>query len=222
MAHIRTQIAESLERRSSTLFLLAGMALFLLLVVGWVVRFTGASISRTAYWPLFPFAIGLALLGLAGLYPRLVARAPTAARVGLGLAIFGAIAQLGGTVVLVVTAPPGPYPGNLGVLGAPFFLGLLAFVPAVGMYGASSLWTGTAPRRVGTLLLVISFVQFAELLGVLFVFPGAGGVTQPSRSYLLFENIAYGVIVIAMVTVGYSLRTSAPPAEHADTQGTVA
>ncbi len=205
MATLSTEWAESLERRSPTLFLVAGAVLFLLLVIGQVVRFTAVSIPRTAYWPLFPLAVALSLCGLVGLYPRLAERARWSAIIGGGFGLVGGIALIGGLGVLLVASPPGPYPSNLGVLGAPFFLGLFAFVTAVGICGIASLRTGALPRRIGGLLLLVGLLQFGELIGAEVVFSSAG-TSAPSGFYVLFEIAIYGVIATAMVTIGHSLQ----------------
>lgn len=216
MATINTRYVRSLERWGPTLFLLAGAVLFLLLVVGRVVRFTAVSIPRTAYWPLLPLAVALSLGGVVGLYPRLAERARWSAIIGGGFGLVGGIALIGGLGALLVASPPGPYPGNLGVLGAPFFLGLLAFVPAVGLYGLSGLRTGLLSRRIGGLLVLVGFLQFGELIGAEVLFSSAG-TAAPSDFYVLFEIAVYGVIATAMVTIGYSLRHDATLTEREDT-----
>lgn len=215
MVGVSARYAESLERRSPLLFFLAGVVLLLLLMVGSVVRFTVASIPRTTFWPLFPLAIALSLGGLVGLCPRLAERARWSAIVGGGFGTLGGIALITGLGALLVTAPPGPYPGNLGVVGAPFFLGLLAFVPAVGICGISGLRTGLLSRKVGALLLVIGLLQFGELVGAEVVFSSAG-TSAPSGFYVLFETFVYGLIATAFVTIGYSLRNEAALAERED------
>lgn len=219
MVNVSTRYAESLERRSPLLFFLAGAVLFILLVVGSVVRFTAVSIPRTAFWPLFPLAVALSLGGLVGLYPRLAERARWSAMVGGAFGTLGGIAMVTGLGALLVATPPGPYPGNLGMLGAPFFVGLLAFVLAVGIYGLSGLRTGLLSRRIGALLLVMGLIQFGELIGAEVVFSSAG-TSAPSGFYLLFETIAYGVIATALVTIGYSLRHHTDLIEREDTAST--
>lgn len=216
MATLSTQCVGSLERWGPTLFLLAGAVHFLLLVVGRVVQFTAVSIPRTAYWPLFPLAVALSLGGLVGLYPRLAERARWSAIIGGGFGLVGGIALIGGLGTLFVASPPGPYPGNLGVLGAPFFLGLLAFVPAVGLYGLSGLRTGLLSRRVGALLVMVGLLQLVELFGAEVLFSSAG-TAAPSDFYVLFELAVYGVIATAMVTIGYSLRHDATLTERDET-----
>lgn len=198
------------------MFLVAGPIVLVVLTVELVRWLTGVAIPEVVYWPLFPLGLGLSLVGLVGLYPRLVGAARRSALAGLVLGLFGVVALLGGTAVLVVTAPAGPYPENLGALGVAFLLGLLAFVPAFGVYGIAGLRTGTPSRQIGALLLVISLVQFVELLGALFVFPSAGGVTAPSVSFVVFEVVTYGVIVTALMSVGYALRRGAAPTELED------
>lgn len=216
MVNVSTGYGESLKRLSPLLFFLAGVVLFLLLGVGSVVRFTAVSIPRTAFWPLLPLAVALSLGGLVGLYPRLAERARYSAIVGGVFGLLGGIALAIGLGALLVTAPPGPYPGDLGVLGAPFFLGLLAFVLAAGIYGISGLRTGLLSRRIGALLLVIGLLQFGELIGAEVVFSSAG-TSAPSGFYILFETAVYGVIATAFVTVGYSLRYEAALTEREDT-----
>lgn len=210
MAAIRTHCVESFDRWSSALFVLSGAVLFLLLVVGRIVRYTSTSIPRTAFWPLLPLAVALAMGGLVGLYPRLAEGARWPAVIGGGVGIFGGIALVGGLGALLVAAPPGPYPGNLGVLGVPFALGLLAFVFVVGLYGLSSLRTGILSRRVGAQLLFVGLLQFGELIGAVALFPSAG-TSAPSDLYVLFEIAVYGIIATAMVSIGYSLRRESAP-----------
>lgn len=200
-----TRWRDSLERWSPTLFLLAGAVLVILLAIGQTVRFTTMSIPRTAYWPLFPLTFGLSLVGLLGLAPRMAERKRWSALVGAGFGVVGATMLFTGLGVLIVASPPGPYPGNLGVLGAPFFLGLLAFVPAAMIYGVLGLRTGIPSRRIGALLLLVGLLQFGELLGAEVVFSSAG-TAAPNGSYILFEIIVFGVIATALTVVGYSLR----------------
>lgn len=216
MRRSSTRRWDSLEPWSPTLFLVAGPLVLVVLTVELIRWLTGVTIPEVAYWPLFPLGMGLSLVGLIGLYPSLVGRARRLALTGLALGLLGVVALLGGTAVLVVTAPPGPYPGNLGVPGIAFLLGLLVFVPAFGLYGVAALRTGTPSRRIGALLLVVSLVQFVELLGALFVFPSADGAIAYSASYLLFETVTYGTIVTAMITVGYTLGREAAPNEFND------
>lgn len=214
-----TRWRDSLEPWSPTLFLLSGGVLVALLAIGQTVRFTAASIPQTVYWPLLPLAVALSLGGLVGLYPRLAERARWSAIVGGVFGLLGALAQIAGLGALIIAPPPGPYPGNLGILGAPFFLGLLAFVLAVGIYGISGLRTGLFSRRIGALLLAIGLLQFGELIGAEVVFSSAGTST-PSEFYLLFEKAVYGVIAAALVTIGYSLRHEAALTERENTPST--
>lgn len=205
MVSVSTRYAESIKRRSPLLFLLAGVVLFLLLVVGSVVRFTGVSIPRTAFWPLLPLAVALSLGGLLGLYPRLAERAWWWALFGGGFGVVGATLLIAGLGALLVVSPTGPYPGNLGLLGVPFFLGLLAFVPAVGIYGLLGLRTGTPSRSIGGLLLLVGLLQCGELIGAEVLFSSAGTST-PSGPYVLFETVVYSLIATTLVVVGYTLR----------------
>lgn len=205
MASSDTRWRDSVERWSPALFILAGVALWLLLAIGLAVRHTSTSAPRTAFWPLFPLAVALALLGLLGLAPRFVERARWPAIVGAGFAAVGAVLLVGGLGVLLVVSPPGPYPGSLGPLGAPFFLGLIAFVPAAVIYGVLGLQAGIPSQGVGGLLLLVGLLQFGELLGAEVLFARAG-TAAPSESYVLFEIVIYAVIATAMVVVGYSLR----------------
>lgn len=205
MTAMAERFSRTVERLSPTLFRLAGSLLLLLLVVGAAVRFSAVAIPRTAFWPLFPLAIALALGGLVGLYPRVARSARWSARVGGGLGALGVVLLLGGLSVLLMVSPPGPYPGSLGVLGAPFFLGLLVSVPATGLYGLSGLRTGSLSRRIGALLLLVALLQLGELVGAQLLFASAGTAT-PSLVFLVFEIVVYGAIATALVAVGSSLR----------------
>lgn len=207
-----TRMREPLERASPTLFLLAGAGFFTLLATGLTVRYTAASIPRTAYWPLFPLAVTLSMVGLLGLAPRLAERARRAATVGAAFGIAGAAMLVVGLGALLLASPPGPYPGSLGLLGAPFFLGLLAFVPATVIYGVLGLRTGLPSSLVGALLLLVGLLQFGELVGAAVLFSSAG-TAAPSGSYVLFEMVVYGLIATALVVVGTSLRPDMARAE---------
>lgn len=208
-------------RWSPTLFLLAGAVLLTLLAIGQTVRFTAASIPRTAYWPLFPLAVAFALAGLVGCYPRLAGRARLSALLGGGVALLGGGLLFAGLGTLLLVSPPGPYPGSLGALGAPFFLGLLAFIAAMGIYGVSSLRTGFLPPRIGALMLLSGFLQAVELVGAEVVFASAG-TSAPSGFYVLFETVVYGLIAAALLSIGYSLRHEAATPGLEDTASATA
>lgn len=202
------------ERRTAALFHLAGASLLIVLTVTTFEQATGTAIPDIAYWPLFPFGVAIALAGLVGLYPRLAERAPSAAKIGTGLAIAGVVVLLGGLAVLLATAPSGSYPASLGPIGAPFLLGLFVFVLAFGAYGIGGLRTPPASRGADTLLLGVALVQLLELAGALVVFPAAGARAsgQPGW-YLVFEVVTYGVIIAALFGIGYALQRGATAPE---------
>lgn len=210
---------ESLERTSPTLFLAAGLLVLIAVVLAGVRGWTSASIPYIVFWSFLPLGFALSLAGLVGLHPSLVDRAPRSAKVGTGFAVFGVVVLLVGCAGLLVTAPSGPYPENLGALGPPFFFGFLAVVPAFAASGIASLRTATPSRRIGGLLLAVALLQFGEMFGAIIVSPLLEGGHHGS---LVFQVVVYGLATATFLALGYGLRMQAAntaPTDTADAPG---
>lgn len=205
---------ESLERLSPTLFLAAGPLVLIAVVLAGVRGFTSFSVPYIVFWPFLPLGFALSLAGLVGLHTCLVDRAPRSTKIGTGFALFGVVVLLVGLAGLLVTAPPGPYPENLGALGSPFFFGFLAVVPAFAAYGIASLRTSTPSQRIGGLILAVGLLQFGEMFGPIIVRPILGGGHHGS---LVFQVVVYGLVTAAFLSLGYGLRTEAASTAPTDT-----
>ena len=143
---------EQLDEKAPLLFL-AGGALYAVLAANRLL----ATFVGTSYWFASTFAWAgtvLVLLGLLGLYPALVERRPYLSRVGAAVALIAAFASF---VVLVgelikaaglLSEAPGP-------LWVSPFVGMFGADLAFLVFGGAVLLTGTHPRVVGGLLLLL-------------------------------------------------------------------
>jgi hypothetical protein len=209
MATISTEQWESLEKRRSTAFLIGG------LILGVDAALLAVSIHTTTE---FPQELGQALVGagwtaaavgLLGLYPDLIGRSRRLVQAGTVFAVIGAITY-----------------AAMGVTSFGYFAGLLSgelsavvmfFLPGVflgtvfgfGAFGIASLRAAGSSRRVGLLLLV---------LPVTFLFNiGTGIAGFDSLTKVL---VVVCVLFLAMLTIGYLLRTGGVSVEHEQIEAT--
>lgn len=202
-----------LERRRSTLFLLAGITF----VVNAAVVATGiATNSDHLITTLGQTFVGIgwtaALLGLLGLYPGLAERSRWLVRAGgvlvaIGVVVFAAMAVAsflyfaripdGEITAIVPLVLPGVILGSV--------LGFLSFAVA-------SLRTDVYPRSVGVALLVPPLFVVANVAS------GAVGIDSP---YFVLA-IVIGLSLV-MLTIGFRLRSSSRPTDRTEaTPGRIA
>jgi len=145
-------LLESLERRSATVFLVAG---------GLLTVFALNTAARTFLGQSYPIVQGLVapagffvgVLGLLGLYPGLAERTPTSARVA------GALAGITAVYWIVIVAASlgetaGIFPASEELFPMAFFLGVyVAMLLTYAVNGAVILHAGVHSRIVGLLVL---------------------------------------------------------------------
>lgn len=212
MTTTATQALESLERRSASAFLGAGVLILASLVVP-------VGLNSVTDWSwvsglvLIALAVVSVAVGLFGLYPRVNDRTPRLALAGVGAASVAGVAALG----LIVLA--GIAVGNktdLGLtVGNPMrvfvLVGLLmagGFSLGLLLFGVAIWQTEGAARTVGGLLIFGGGALLApvavELLGLPF------GVNAPP--WLVFPVIVG--LALDTVAVGYSLRGRGHPQDE--------
>lgn len=184
-------VLKTLERWSSTLYLVAGGILVgNALLLGYE-AFVGSAAPEDVFGPP-GFFIGF--LGLFGLYAALADRTPKLARVAV---VVAAVAAAGWAAIT-----PFSVGGELGILSAqqlPMAVVVAAWVGTIlayGLFGAASLRTGVHSRTVGLLLfapavLIVTLIVGAGALGVSAVAPFLVGSGQ----------------ALAHLAIGYALRT---------------
>jgi hypothetical protein len=188
---------DSLERWSSTLFLIAGV-----LVVGHatllgVQAFTEMTTPPDLFAPLGHL---VALVGLFGLYPALVDRSPTLTRAAAAVAAVPAVGWLVVSAAQVselagVLSPP------TGVLpGVVFPVVIISTVLTYVLFGVTSFRTGVRSRTVARRLLVP-----AGLFGGLIVSIAVVGASA------LVGFLFTGGLVVAYLAIGQSLRIEIGP-----------
>lgn len=202
-----TGMWEVLERWRSSAFLAAGV---LFLVIGVNLGFRVAVNRGMEVNPIVPMVVMLPVfVGLLGLSPRLLDRAPRLTRVGqILILILGAEV---GLLLVVVTVPSVSIQRALhALISATAILGSML---AVTLFGAASLWTRAYSRPVGGFLLLAA-------LGLLFGIAGVILYGDPGPEWL--DIIVNGIFGIALVAVGYVLRTEETQTERAESTERVA
>lgn len=201
---------ESIEDRSQTLFLLAGVLLVAYATFNGVHAFTGI-VYESVENVFGPAGFVLGFLGLLGLYPRLADRSPRLARLGAVCAALGAVA-----FSVFVVANLGEIAGVLSA-EPPAWAVVFVALAAVGMLpgylsvAVASLRTDGHSRSVGLALLAPPAV-FGSML--------AGGLMGGSPQWALFL-ISAGQ-ALAHLAIGYALRTRLGPTGREVPSGDVA
>lgn len=194
----------SIQRWRSVAFFIAGVG-FLLIAINFGAR--EAANTGVAVSPIVPIAfMALVYVGLLGLSPGLVARAPRLGRVSQALVvIFGLDILLN----LGVGIDPGAFP--LPILELLVVSVMLGSALTVTVFGAVSLWTGAYSRAVGGFLLLAALGLYGGIAAnILF------GTISPA-----WVSAAYnGLFGISLVAVGYALRTKSPPTEQRESTET--
>lgn len=199
---------ESLEQSSPTTFLIGGGLLLGYAVSKGIYVFTDLSpigAFDVAYGTLGLLVVGLGLLGL---YPRLRDHAP---RLSLAGVVASAIAAACSIALLIWLASATLLSGGYPAIpeDAPVWTVAALFVVFVTLalgcllFGAASLRTEVPSTTVGRLLVVPGCVWIGLLVA---------NVIAPSGQYL--GLLAYVPISLALLAIGYLLRTGAIQPDH--------
>ena len=182
----------SLERRSATLFIIAGGLLVGHAAIRGIRAFTDIPTPMDGFGPA-GFLLGF--LGLLGFYPALSERSPWLARVGALLAIVPILdyalilawgfAEMAGVVPHLFELLP----------GAIFFpIHQSAMVLTYGLFGVATLRVGSLPQKVGILLVIPSFLILGLVVDVPFIQDSAAA-----------GFLAGSAIALIHFVIGYSL-----------------
>ena len=194
-----TGMWNSLERWRSLAFLAPGVG-FLLVTINAVlilVANTGMNLSPLVHLGL----VLVAYVGLLGLSPRLVERAPRLGRVcQLFVLIVG--------VEIVLTFAVGLLPS---LMSRPLFavtvaMGVLGSALTMTVFGATTLWTRAYSRRVGGFLLLAALGLYIVIVKAL-LFGDVGG----PQWVPVVDN---GIVGLSLIAVGGLLRTESEPTEQ--------
>lgn len=166
-------------------------------ILFWLVRHDIGSFSHHWAAPLGIGALAAGLMGLIGLYPQMMGRAPRLARAAVGFALLAGTILCAATLWLIVATSQGGVPepppgGFFAAIGAFMVALVLAFV-----FAAVASLRHSALRVVGYLLLV-PVIAWGMLLA-------ASAVTSLSGS-LSLDIYTNSVISIAFLVIGYLLK----------------
>ena len=194
-----TGMWNSLERWRSLAFLAPGVG-FLLVTINAVlilVANTGMNLSPLVHLGL----VLVAYVGLLGLSPRLVERAP---RLGRVCQVFVLIVG----VEIVLTFAVGLLPS---LMSRPLFavtvaMGVLGSALTMTVFGATTLWTRAYSRRVGGFLLLAA-VGLSIVIVKALLFGDVGG----PQWVPVVDN---GIVGLSLIAVGGLLRTENEPTEQ--------
>lgn len=204
-----TTLWGTLERRSGTVFLIAGV-----LLLGYAVSkgiYTFTDVTPVGAFDVAYGGLGLlvAMLGLFSLYPSLRDGAPRLSLVGAAVTGIGTVATLAmlGWLASATLLQAG-YPAipeespawTVAALIIVFVMIALGFL----LFGAASLRTDVLSRTVGRLLLVPGLAWVGLILG---------NVALPSGQYL---GLVYVPICLALLAIGYRLQTEDVPTDRAE------
>ena len=196
-----TGMWNSLERWRSLAFLAPGVG-FLLVTINAVlilVANTGMNLSPLVHLGL----VLVAYVGLLGLSPRLVERAP---RLGRVCQVFVLVVG----VEIVLTFAVGLLPS---LMSRPLFavavaMGVLGSALTMTVFGATTLWTRAYSRRVGGFLLLAA-VGLSIVIVKALLFGDVGG----PQWVPVVDN---GIVGLSLIAVGGLLRTESEPTEQTE------
>lgn len=201
---------DTLEQWSPTAFLVAGVLLFGYAVLSGIEMATEITFQTAFKVGYGQIAVFVPVVGLLGLYPRLNDRTPRLSLAGLvatlvaGVGIVVLVVWLVGTTLMMEGYPaiPEDAPAWTAVALILVFLTL-----AIGflLFGIASLRTSVFSRTIGLLLLVPTVMWIGLIVG---------NVVAPSGPYL--SVFAYTPMSVALVAIGYLLRTDGMPAGRAE------
>lgn len=198
MADANTRPWQALERWSPTLFLIGGGLVAGHAAIRGVEAFTAMAPPPDVFGPVGYF---LAIVGLLGLYPALVDRAPRLARAGAAIAVvplvgwswfsIAAFAELAGIVA----------PASEIIPGSVFLVHVVGVVLTYGLFAVASLQAGSSSRLVGVLLL-------APPVLMAFLVVAAGVIGPSTVGAFIVGSLQAGV----HLSIGGVLRAGAAPA----------
>ena len=196
----------TLERRSPTLFLSAGVLLLGYAGLNGIVAFTDMAYT-TVEDIIGPAGFVLGFLGLLGLYPELVDRNPTLAKIGavcvsLGVAAFSMITVQGLAVLAGLESTS--VPGILLLLIA------IGMIPGYLVFGVVTRGASVGGRTVG-LLLFLPAAVFAAMLSQPFVYAHFGMFSETTMAWSNFGISSSQAL--AHLAIGYKLRVMRFPDE---------
>ena len=196
-----TGMWNSLEQWRSLAFLAPGVG-FLLVTINAVlilVANTGMNLSPLVHLGL----VLVAYVGLLGLSPRLVERAP---RLGRVCQVFVLIVG----VEIVVTFGVGLIPSLMSrsLFAVTVAMGVLGSALTMTVFGATTLWTRAYSRRVGGFLLLAALGLSIVIVKAL-LFGDVGG----PQWVPVVDN---GIVGLSLIAVGGLLRTESEPTEQTE------
>lgn len=192
---------DALERRTSTLYLVAAAAMVVFATNTALRTYQGTSFAPVQQF-VAPAGFLLGVLGLAGSYPALATRARYLARTALAVA---AVCGLNWALIVAagVLETAGVVPENETFTAVTGFVALVSMVLAYGLFGVTSLRTG-AYRRVVSGLLLLEAVTFVAMI--------ANAVAALGVPVVVFE-VSH---LVAYLGLGVILRDDGDPAAPAD------
>lgn len=194
-------VLDTLERRSATLFLVAGVALFAFAASLAAIGLMDMPAPRNIFAGV---GFTLAFLGLFGVCAGLADQSPRLARAG---GIFAVLGAAGFTLTFVLGL------AEFVKISLPAWVEAVQLVNIVGIVlgfllaGIASLRTDAHPWSLGVLLFVPAVVFGGNIARVAVL-----GAWTPSWAPFLLGSLQ----ALAMLAIGYSLRTESAPAERAE------
>ncbi len=202
-----TGVLGTLERWRSVAFLAPGVVFVLITInAGFIMAAnTGMDLS-----PLVHLGLMLVVyMGLLGLSPRLIERAPRLGRVCQVLVLV-----VGVEIVLTFGVGLIPSLMSRSLFAVTVSMGVLGSALTMTMFGATTLWTGAYSRRVGGFLLLTALGLFFVIVKAL-LFGDVGG-----PEWVTVVN--NGLVGLSLVAVGVLLWTDSDPTEQTESTETVA
>lgn len=198
MVGISTPHWRSLERRSPTLFLVAGVVLVAYAALNGLEAFTPATFDQK----IFEAGYILGFLGLLGQYPRVTKGRPWLARAGAVAAVLGLVAftvftasNLAGLAGVGSGDPPGWIVFTV-MAATGFVVGYLAV-------GVAVLRSGAYSRTVGLLLLVPGIIIILMLAHIVI------GLDSPGTVFVVSAGQA-----MTHLAIGATLKAETEPADR--------
>lgn len=199
---------QSLEQRSSTLFLLAGGLMVVHTAIHVLIAFTNVNYPLHHEMPFGVVGHVLAFVALLGLYPLLVTRTPKLARTGAGLAVLGTVgwSVIGAsTLAEYLGVTPPAWLGLIGLVTIlTVILGYLAFAVA-------GLRTDVVTRTTALVILTPVLVMVYNMAVAL----TTGGTEEG-------QIIVAGGFALTHLAIGTALRIDDFPTRGTETTASVA